>query len=322
MTEQQNIPVQASSYPGSFIEKDCCDPHESSTNSSFPFLKLPKEIQYQIYEWIVGNRTLHVGYSWPEPDDPPFSGHVYWYRCYSQYSQFELYDSYAAPVIFEDKMGSIVPQEERKFDFEKLCLCVARTRYFVDLRLLGVSKETAREAHRLFYSSNTWNFRHADIFGAWLALTPAEKLALVHRLHLEIPFDHRMSKPGGLVDHWKNTLTDQAIAQLPSVQVLHLELYVSRFVLQPDTGSPPSLPGSISRQAKGNVIAELLQPLQKLKRLKTCTVVMVEKEYDFAMRLHRRNWYFDNKDRERGLWARKEALRLWAEDIKGLILSR
>lgn len=152
MAEQEQIPVLAPGYPHSFVDKERCDSQPSPTNSTFPFLKLPKEFQYQIYEWAVGNRTLHVQHSlvWPEHEMPSRNGHVYCYVCHAQSSQFDVYDSYAKPVIFEDKLGSTPG-----FDFDPGCRCLfsERARYSMDLRLLTASSETAREAQRLFYSA-------------------------------------------------------------------------------------------------------------------------------------------------------------------------
>ncbi|KAL8792038.1 MAG: hypothetical protein Q9195_005379 [Heterodermia aff. obscurata] len=320
MAEQHDIPVKALDYPGYSTDKKCCDTHVSPTNSTFPFLKLPKEIQYQIYEWLVGNRTLHVKHTLamvlPAHQIIARHGHLYWFTCHAKSTQFDVYNSYAKPVSFEDEMGSTLPKENSSFESDVGCRCWLdeRARHYIDLPLLTVSRETAREALRLFYSTNTWKFTSVDEFRIWLRVIPPEKLTLVHRLHLVIYINVFMSKPGSNVARWKTALSDQVVAQLPNLKVLHIELYVARFVRRVIT-SPPFL--TFSRQEKGKDLAKLFEPLQKLANLKHCTVVMIDNKSDYYLKHYGAMWHGDEPE-----WKRKEALRVWAEDIRSLILSR
>ena len=305
VAEQQKIPVPAPSYLGSFIDTEHSDSHIPSTISAFPFLKLPIEIRCQIYEWVVGNRTLHIQYSLSK------RGYVQCYICRARSSQFEIYDSCAKSTTFEDETGSTLSEEDLSMDYDKGCRCYRskRPQHYIDSRLLGVSKEAAREGQRLFYSSNTWHFNQIGLFRAWLASNPPKNLALVHRLHLALHLDNDMPRSYSDLVIWKPVLSDQVISQLPNVRYLHLELTVHSFVLQP-IGSNP-LMKTLSRQETGTELEELFRPLQRLAKLRHCTVVMQEGSvYDGTM-----GW-------ERTFSARKEALREWAEDVRGLILKR
>ena len=304
MAEQQSIATLAPRSSGSFVNTERSDAHTSSTKSTFPLLKLPKEIQYQVYEWVVGNRTLHVlsQTSWPTSS----SSFLYCYTCHTGSSQFEVYNSYAKPMIFEDKT-----EEELSFNFDQGCNCkfLERGQYNIDLSLFRVSKEAAREAQRMFYSSNTWHFYDPGVCYDWLAVIPLEKLALVQSLHLVLPVYRYMSTPGANGIGWKIVLSDHLSTRLPNLKILHLEVYADGFVVEPIVPSPPF--ETFTRQAKETEVTEFFQPLQRLENLKHCTVVM---------RQHRISG--PGIEQMGPLWPRKEALRVWAEDIRSLIMSR
>ena len=216
-------------------------------------------------------------------------------------------------------MSSTLPKEEPSFNLGHGCGCNFRERAqnTIDLSLLRVSRETAREAPRLFYSSNTWHLHTFQTFCAWRAVLPPEKLALIHHLHLVIPLNKDMSKPRSAAFRYKTVFSNQFIAQLPNVKVLHLELYLAHFVIGPTIASPVS--ETFSRQAHGKQVMELFQPLQRLKKLKDCTVVMAEVEFYYS---DSASWYGPEGDRTQLFWKQKEALRVWAEDIKSLVLRR
>ena len=300
MAEQQKTTIPALDSSGS--HKASRDSHPSPTNSTFPFLNLPREIRYQIYKWVVGNRTLHVRHGTYRSGRDALSRGVrlHCYTCRAQSPHLDVYESFAKPVIPEGKTGSTLHKEEPSLDFAHACRCLIweRAKYSIDL--LSVSRETAKEAQRLFYSSNTWHFNDVDVFRAWLAVIPPEKLALVHRLILLIRLGKHMSDPGSNVVRWKNILSDQVTTRLPNLKVLHLELLVARFVLEPIIPSPPD--GTFCRQANGKEVAELLQPLQRLKKLEDCTVVMKEEEYFLAPYRDNAYWEGQDEDQKQAFW--------------------
>ena len=301
MAEQQSTTLAPKSS-SSLVDTEQSHAHTSST--TFPLLKLPKEIQYQIYEWVVGNRTLHVLQNmmdWPEP----IGGGLYCYTCHTGSSQFDVYNSYTK-MIFEDRTGSAL--EELNLDQGCRCCFIEREQYNIDLSLLSVSKEAAREAQKMFYSSNTWYFHNPGVLFDWLTVIPSEKLALVQSLHLVIHVYRYMSAPGPYGIGWKNVLSDHVSARLPNLKTLHFELYADGFLVEPIVPSPQI--ATFTRQTKEAEVVEFFRPLQRLEKLKYCTVVMYQLRFGGEEVLNMGP-----------LWPRKEALRVWAEDIRSLIIG-
>ena len=79
---------------------------------AFPFLELPPEIRLRIYRWAVGNRAIHISHQykgWPHTT-PSKLCHSF---CRCTMSEFEIYEKYAQPVTFKNRVDwHMRPREE------------------------------------------------------------------------------------------------------------------------------------------------------------------------------------------------------------------
>ena len=305
--------------------------------SNIDINKFPYEMRLKIYEWAIGNRTIHVHSKMVTRGGKDYA-RVFHNTCRCPWSETEIYNACAKPDASPDS-----DTQSKTFLYpHKLCNhcpenCSHLNNGFpaleplpaVDLSILATSLEAKVEARKLFYSTNTFSFDKELHLNAWLQTVPRDMKPYVRSIHLKTC----LCEPEVMV---------RLSTELPNLKRVHISIVWFGFV-------------TCNRlMARKRDVAEAFRPLRQLQKLKNFTVVMHDvlaptmtgcpggehdeathgddmdymdselgKEHvfwDYSDPTHD-GWYSSKEDNIHNVEARKELCRVWAEEIRDVVLS-
>lgn len=177
--------------------------------TEFPrFMDLPLELRRQIYRrfllenclalditnnsclaLVMEDHTIHIELLFRHDDT---SGSPYGYTCIPAYficksklceaERYELFCKRGDP-----QTEILHPRDRHELShLHRRCQYGIPTTRRLDLSLARVSKETHREAMKMFYTRSTFSFDKASDIGPWLAAIPEGMKSLVRSLHFEM----------------------------------------------------------------------------------------------------------------------------------------
>lgn len=306
--------------------------------SNIDISKFPYDIRLQIYEWAVGNRTIHVRSKTVTRGGKDYTM-VFHHTCRCPWSETEIYNACAKPdaspdsntqgktFLYPHKLCSHCPENCSHLNNGFPALEPLQA---VDLSILATSSEAMVEARKLFYSTNTFSFDKESLLRKWLPTVPPDMKPWVRSIHLQ------NADPG------LGSVIARLPTELPNLKRLHISLVWFGFV-------------TCNRLIAYKMnIAEAFRPLRQLQKLKTFTVVMHDvlaptmtgcpggyhdeathdddlnymdsdlgQEHVF-WEYHdstHRGEYLSREDNTHNVEARKELCRVWAEEIREVVLS-
>lgn len=176
--------------------------------------------------------------------------------------------------------------------------------------------------------SNRWSFASINALRRFLIEVPPQMISLIRHLHLTMDVDGDLSYPGSdqhinddsiskyptlITDiaAWKKILDDIMPVRFKEVQTLNLSIYLQ--------GYP-----SCFRRSQGREFSAMFQSLRRL-RLKEFTVIMDQNtSAGCDQRLHDSDTHGLGVDRslKRTFFQRKELMRVWAEEIREVVLGQ
>ena len=307
--------------------------------SPLTFIDLPMEIRLRIYSAAVTQRAIHIREErvWVGKHSDYIAYNNYatlmgHFVCRCAHSEEAIYASYSEPVVFKNKIDSHMRArcEDPELSHDH-CGIGPGQNYkeapqMLDLRLLGVSKETQREFYRLLYSSNLWSFDRPHTLRKWLGMLPPTQPQLwkqtlippphlvqsIRRLHLEISTFGQCIGNFREIKHcteeWKDLLADLP-TQLPKLTSLHLSICLGGYV-------------TCWRKSQGAAFDAMFLPLKQLRHLEVFTVVFREQRDVESCTEHFHDVETHKEGRRLSFWKRKEFSRVWAEEIVKLVLSK
>ncbi|KAG7005908.1 hypothetical protein G7Y79_00017g042900 [Physcia stellaris] len=323
-----NKPPMIEKQLQSVVIRNTTDNEEASELPPIPFLTLPYDIRLQIYRWAVGNRMIHIV---AKNATCPLHPHY----CTSRVSEAQKYEYYSKPVVFKNRIDFWMrPRDAPLYDLHRFCGYPTdgatpedAVRRKLDLGLLRVSQEAYREAGKCFWMSNRWSFASTTALRRFLVEVPPQMISLIRHLHLTMHVDGDLEhpkeddsiydSPGTIfnITAWKKILDDIMPVRFKEVQTLNLSIYLQ--------GHP-----GCYRRSQGPEFSAMFQSLRRL-RLKEFTVVMNQNTLaDCHQRLHIHNHNNDthglsvNTSLSRTFFERKELMRVWAEEIREVVLGK
>ena len=323
------------------------DPKSPTAASNIDINKFPYDIRLQIYEWVVGNRTIHVRSKTVTRGRKDYTT-FYHHTCRCPWSETEIYNACAKPdaspeseiqgktFVYPHKLCSHCPENCSHLDHGFPALEPLQA---VDLSILATSSEAMVETRKLFYSTNTFSFDGESLLKQWLPTVPRDMKPWVRSIHLEAvrPFLPGLRK-----------VIARLPTELPNLKRLHISIVWFGFV------TCRRLIADHPLMADKMNIPEIFRPLRQLQKLKTFTVVMHdvmdpwvagcpggyhdEATHDGDVSYSHANpsqkhlfWdYFDLthggecsswEDNTHDVERRKELCRVWAEEIRDVVLS-
>ncbi|KAI4236988.1 MAG: hypothetical protein LQ352_007967, partial [Teloschistes flavicans] len=201
--------------------------------ASSPLLRLPGEIQREIFTHVVGGNMIHIDLVMG--DTKPFD----LTRCVCQVETSE------ATAYQESILGSSeVPRHEDPIYWVEDCGsrhpdCSARTPLrpegsetsghpgddMMRPSLLSVCRQTYHEGFHCFWATNTFNFMEPEAFRLFLAHLNRRQKKLLSHFHIEL----------NLRDDWDPVTTPRLLKQLPRLKCL--DIYVEILALACDVAT-------------------------------------------------------------------------------------
>lgn len=264
----------------------------------------------------MGNRLIHIydSHMWlSQRSEGPLSHAI----CRQKLSETEIFQLFIKPNNFRNRAGFHlrVGEEPLEVDLPHYqCSSVyrERTHEMLDLRLLATSSEIRVQATKLIYLTNTFSFEKLNILRGWLQMVPPHLLAYVQHLNIEMPLV-RFTKghPAGLpfdTAGWTTFFSADINAQLPRLKSLSLAVLLDGLV-------------TCWRNTARGEFMNTFRPLRQLKHLRAFTIVINEnKKHERGRHGLCADQTHDQAPRYT-FWERKELRRVWAEEIREMILG-
>lgn len=285
----------------------------------------------------MGDRLIHIHEKVPlivtprggrEWGNPELAHHL----CKSRLSEMEHYESYAAPVVFKDRWDMHTRPRQEVDSGNPHCRCGSwhylDAPHIVDLSILQLSREARYEGLQFLYKTNSWSFAQPAILDKWLARTnspatrwsrslmPPQNLAgSIRHLRFEMKlyqwvYEDRSGTiwtRGEQTDQWRDLLL-RLPSQFPRLLTLHVAICLGGYV-------------TCHRLSRGNDITGMFRPLRLLRGLKVFTVVVND-----AQTVDRCTSVMHDEETQRvggryTFFERKEVRRVWAEEMRGVVLG-
>lgn len=322
---------------------------------------LPTEVRLKVYRAVVGDRLIHIDEKRrdlpvreiPDREDPvleiPVLENSDWesalwesaaweiilpedpvslmetklthYICDSRKSELDIYNEYAQPVVFKNKIDYHMRPREEPQCVHAYCdhpdeWDTFDTSRLLDLRLLAVSPETRDEAGKALYSTNTWSISHPTTFWKWVAKIPTTSHHLIRHLRLDMEIreiEGEFWASGSTMAEWRDIIRILP-AQFPNLRSLNVAIEFDGYV-------------TCYRRSLGAKFTDIFRPLRLLKDLKVFTVIMDEdtpsklRGRDGCYVISHDDYAHDNHDKVT-FFRRKEIRRMWAEEVREVVLKK
>ena len=273
--------------------------------------------------YVVSDRLIHIQtrvYSRSSKSGQRYYDHRICHAiCRCELSETDIYNLYAAPVVSQNKMDPHMrPWIEYWEDLHSICRTGdGYSGQTLDLRLLRISREAGKEATRLFYSTNTFSFENdgrchewAPTLERWVAAIPHNLLFFVRHLHFKMSLEGHVSNSKTLTYVFDHTVLKRVPGIFPSLQSLNLVITLYRYV-------------TCWRKSQNAVFMQKFLSLSQLKDFKVFTIwfhVDMPRHINFCQPICDEETH-EKKARET-YWQRREIRRIWAEEIRNLVLGK
>ena len=236
------------------------------------------------------------------------------YICCQKLSEMEIFQMFITPPKFKNRIDFHMRPCKDPVEVEAphyKCRFYIRYKEMLDLRPLATSFEIKKEATKLLYSTNTFSFDELNILKRWLSTVPTHLLTHVQHLNIEMPLHGRKTiEVEKIFDAagWTSFFSTDLHIRLPNIKSLTITLFMQGLV-------------TCWHNSKKRQIMDTFRPLRQLKHLRTFTVLINED------RRHDRHLHEPCADREHdktprySFWERKELRRVWAEEIREMVLG-
>ena len=251
----------------------------------------------------MGNRQIHIH---------SHHGRLSHVICRQKLSEMEIFQLFIKPASFRNRIDFHLRLAEEPLEVENphwQCIPCWSTciRDMLDLRLLATSSEIREQATKLMYQTNTFSFETLPVLNRWLPMVPPHLLACVQHLNIEMPFSH-----GTITNDrfdWALFFPKDINAKLPHIKSLNLAVLLDGLVT------------CWRNTFLRDVCTDTFRPLRQLKHLRTFTIVINEhKERNPGYHVFCEDQTHDRNPRYT-FWARKEIRRVWAEEIREMVLG-
>ena len=236
--------------------------------------------------------------------------------CRQELSEIEIFQLFIRPVSFKNRIDyHLRPSEDRLEVNAPHRACYHRTRRetkMLDLCLLHTSPEIGKQASKLMYQTNTFSFETLEILKTWLQMVPSHLLAYVQHLNIEMPIDRATADdptgPKFDTAGWTALFSTDINDKLPHIKTLSVAVLLEGLV-------------TCWRNTTSREFTDTFRPLRQLKHLQDFTLVINEnKTHDRGKHKHCADRTHD-KNPKYSFWERKELRKVWAEEIREMVLG-